>query len=317
MKGINMDKVSYNGWPNCVRISNGSVELIITTDVGPRIIRYGFIGQENELYEFSDQAGKTGGDEFRLYGGHRLWLAPEKKDLTYFPDNSTVDYETDNDTLRLIPRIEDTTGVQKELLITLNQDDGSVKMVHKVTNRSSRSIELAPWSISMMAPGGFGIIPQEPYSPHPDIPDYPGQVIDTKYYLPVRTMVLWSYTNLSDHRLQFMPKYITLKQDKNTTRPIKLGLSNSLKWAAYARNRHLFIKTFPYDSEAAYPDNGCNFEIFTDNKFMEIESLGALGTLPAGKSVIHEEDWLLFDNVDVDQTEESIDASVLPKVFAD
>ncbi|MEN6521178.1 MAG: hypothetical protein ABFD46_08525 [Armatimonadota bacterium] len=311
-----MEKLSYNGWPNCIRMSSGSVELIITTDVGPRIIRYGFVGQENELYEFSDQAGKTGGNEFRLYGGHRLWLAPERKDLTYFPDNSTVDYETDSNTLRLIPGIESTTGIQKELLITLDQNDSSVKIVHKVTNRSSHSIELAPWALSMMTPGGFGIIPQEPYSPHPDIPDYPGQVIDPKYYLPVRTMVLWSYTDLSDHRLRFMPKYITLRQDKNTALAIKLGLSNSLRWAAYARNRHLFIKTFSYDPKVAYPDNGCNFEIFTDSKFMEIESLGPLRALPAGQSIIHEETWSLFDHVDVDPTEESIDANVLPKVFA-
>ena len=36
------EKVSYGGWPNCVRLNNGKVELIITTDVGPRVIRFGF-----------------------------------------------------------------------------------------------------------------------------------------------------------------------------------------------------------------------------------------------------------------------------------
>lgn len=317
VKGVSMEKISYNGWPNCIRMSNGTVELIVTTDIGPRIIRYGFVDQENELYEFTDQAGKTGGDEFRLYGGHRLWLAPEKKELTYFPDNSTVDYEMYDNMLRLVPGIESTTGIQKELLITLNQDDSSVKIIHRLTNHSGNSIELAPWSISMMGPGGFGIIPQEPYSPHPDIPDYPGQVIDPKFYLPVRTMVLWSYTDLSDPRLQFTPKYVTLKQDINTKRPTKLGLSNSQRWAAYARDGHLFIKTFSYDPKAVYPDSGCNFETFTDSRFLEIESLGPLVNLPAGQEVSHEENWSLFDHVSVDPTEKSIDGNVLPRVFVD
>jgi hypothetical protein len=39
-----IENVSYGGWPNCLRIANDEVELIVTTDVGPRVIRYGFIG---------------------------------------------------------------------------------------------------------------------------------------------------------------------------------------------------------------------------------------------------------------------------------
>ena len=27
--------------------------------------------------EYDEQMGKTGGDEWRIYGGHRLWIAPE------------------------------------------------------------------------------------------------------------------------------------------------------------------------------------------------------------------------------------------------
>ncbi|MCX5770994.1 MAG: hypothetical protein NTZ09_12080 [Candidatus Hydrogenedentes bacterium] len=44
---VTMEKVPYGGWPNCVRVTNGTVELIATTDVGPRIIRVGFVGGQN------------------------------------------------------------------------------------------------------------------------------------------------------------------------------------------------------------------------------------------------------------------------------
>jgi hypothetical protein len=55
-----VEKASYGGWPNCLRIAYEDVELIVTTDVGPRVIRYGFIGGQNIFKEFADQLGYTG-----------------------------------------------------------------------------------------------------------------------------------------------------------------------------------------------------------------------------------------------------------------
>ncbi|MCA9413161.1 MAG: hypothetical protein KC944_18250, partial [Candidatus Omnitrophica bacterium] len=62
---VTMENVEYGGWANCVRLSNGTMELIATTDVGPRIIRCGFVGGENLFLESTDQLGKTGGEDWR------------------------------------------------------------------------------------------------------------------------------------------------------------------------------------------------------------------------------------------------------------
>ena len=45
-----MEMVKFNGW-DCIRLSNGIVEVLVTRSVGPRIIRYGFVGGENVLCE--------------------------------------------------------------------------------------------------------------------------------------------------------------------------------------------------------------------------------------------------------------------------
>ena len=74
---VSVEKVEYKGWENCYRISNGGVELIITGDVGPRIIRYGFVGGQNLFREFPEQLGKSGETTFQLRGGDRVWKAPE------------------------------------------------------------------------------------------------------------------------------------------------------------------------------------------------------------------------------------------------
>ncbi len=62
---VTMEKVKYGGWDNCVRLSNGEIELIVTTDVGPRVIRCGFIKGQNLFHEFPADLGKKGGDEWR------------------------------------------------------------------------------------------------------------------------------------------------------------------------------------------------------------------------------------------------------------
>src|SRR5882724_8237798 len=74
---VTIEKTAYGGWPNCYRISNGEVELIATTDVGPRILRYGFVSGQNVFREFKEQLGKSGETEWQARGGHRLWMAPE------------------------------------------------------------------------------------------------------------------------------------------------------------------------------------------------------------------------------------------------
>jgi hypothetical protein len=57
---VKIEKTQYRGWPNCYRLSNGDVELVVTTDVRPRVIRYGFVGGRNVFKEFDQQMGKSG-----------------------------------------------------------------------------------------------------------------------------------------------------------------------------------------------------------------------------------------------------------------
>ena len=81
---VKVQKVAWKGWPNCYRVSNGEVELIVTSDVGPRVMSYSFVGGKNVLKEFTDQLGKSGEKEYQLRGGHRLWVAPESLVATKF-----------------------------------------------------------------------------------------------------------------------------------------------------------------------------------------------------------------------------------------
>ena len=154
--GVKIEKAPYKGWSNCYRMTNGQIELILTSDVGPRIIRFGFVGEENEFKEYADQVGKTGGSEWRIYGGHRLWHAPELRPRSYAPDNSPIEVRAGDGRLHAIQPVEETTGIQKEIEIRMAPDTAQVEVVHRLRNKNAWAIEIAPWSISVLAQGGPG-----------------------------------------------------------------------------------------------------------------------------------------------------------------
>lgn len=110
-----MEKIDYGGWENCIRLSNDLVDLIVTTDVGPRIIRFGFVGGDNEFQEFEETMGMRGGDEWRAYGGHRLWHAPEANPRSHYPDNVPVEVAEDGEFTCFTQPTETTTGIQRRL----------------------------------------------------------------------------------------------------------------------------------------------------------------------------------------------------------
>ncbi len=300
-----METVSYGGWPNCIRLTNGEVELIVTTDVGPRVIRYGFVGEQNEFHEFKDQLGKVGGDEWRIYGGHRLWHAPEKNPRSYEPYNETVPYEWDGRWLHLRPKTEANTGIRKEMSIHLSAEGSHVKIIHRIINEGQWTVKLAVWPLTVMAPGGKAIIPQEPYAAHTD------------ELAPARPLVLWRYTRMDDPRWTWSSKYIQLRQDPNATSPQKLGALIKDGWAAYWRNNHLFFKFFPYSNGARYADYGCNMECFTNGDMLEVETLGPLTKLEPGGGTDHIEGWFLHKNVPSAEIDEDLDKVIVPLLKKD
>src|SRR5579872_7261468 len=110
LAAVHVEKTGYKGWRNCYRITNGQVELIVTSDVGPRIIRYGFVGGQNLFKEFAEQLGKSGEKEFQLRGGDRVWKAPEDPVATWAPDNVAVQIEMTKSGLIATAPVEPLTG---------------------------------------------------------------------------------------------------------------------------------------------------------------------------------------------------------------
>jgi hypothetical protein len=299
---VKVEKVACLGRPNCYRLSNRAVEVVVTTDVGPRIIRYAFLGEENILGELPDDSVQTELGAWKPFGGHRLWTAPEGMPRSYSPDNDPVRHTVEGGTIRLVQQVEPRTGILKELAVTLDGDGPGVTVHHRLTNRNLWDVEVAPWALTIMNGGGEVILPQEPYRSHDD------------YLLPARPMAMWHYTDLSDPRWTLGKKYIRLRTDAARKEPQKIGVGNVQGWGAYLRGRTLFVKRAAWVEGAAYPDFGSSMETYTAGTFIELETLGPLSRLAPAASAEHTERWFLFRNVDVGGTEQTLDAALQPLV---
>lgn len=278
-----MDVVPYGGWDRCARFVLDDLELVITLEVGPRVIRFGFVDGPNELVEYAKDMGKTGGEDYRSYGGHRLWVAPEEPAVTY---------EADNDPVEVLESSGVATFVKKAGLLGLERsigvrmEEGRVVLEHRVVNRSEQPRTLAPWCLTVMAPGGVCLFPQPEYRAH------------SEALLPARPLVLWHYTRMHDPRWSWGDRVVRLHHDANLG-PQKVGARIEQGYAAYANHGNLFLKRFPFDGSAPYPDFGCNFETFTRHDMLEVESLGPLVALEPGESVSHPETWYLLRDAGV------------------
>src|SRR5690349_10669131 len=149
---ISIERVEYKGWQNCFRVSNGEVELILTGDVGPRIIRFGFVGGQNFFKEYEGQIGTSGESGWVPRGGHRLWIAPEDPVKTYAPDNAPVDVRIAGNVLEATQPVERVTGIEKRINVRMSEA-GAVEVTHTLRNTGSAAFELAPWTPTMMAQG--------------------------------------------------------------------------------------------------------------------------------------------------------------------
>ena len=290
-----VDYVSFGGWPNNVRIANDHAELIITLDVGPRVISYRTAGGENVFKTFDAQLGGIGEREWKSRGGHRFWLAPEHPVLSYLPDNAPVQHRVISEhEVEVENAPVDQLPIRKVMGVTLDPASTRVAVTHRAENHGDHPISVATWGLSVMRPGGIEIIPQPPLGEHP------------RDLLPNRTMILWPFTDMSDPRWRWGRRFITLRQAD--AGPTKAGLALRQRWVAYHRDALLFLNTIEFDERATYADLGCNFETFTNEEMLEVEALGPLVDLAPGESASHAEQWQIFDNVTAppDQDEDAL-----------
>ena len=250
-----------------------------------RIVRLLPAGKANLFADLGVESTPTPYGDFYFHGGHRFWHSPEAMPRTYIPDTDGATTSEIPGGVRIDQPAEPWTFLAKSLEIRLNPDRPQVMLRHEMRNEGAWPVELAPWALTMLRLGGVGIFPQ------------PQGNTDAAGLLANRQISIWPYTHIADPRLILRDDCILIDA-KPALPAIKIGYFNPHGWQGYWIEGTLFVKRFEAIASASYPDGGCNTETYCNNKFIELESLGPLGQLAPGTTLVHNETWELYDSLE-------------------
>lgn len=277
---MRQETTNYAGY-ECIRLENEALTLWITASAGPRIIGLSHYGSDNLLAVLPDAKHTTpSGKEYSFRGGHRLWHAPENSERTYVPDDEPVSINWIDGGLQASQPVEQSTGIQKTIDVRLPDAEAFVLVNHTLTNNNAWTVELAPWAITQLRPGGYAILPQ------------PEQ--DTGL-LPNRRLALWPCTPVNSPHIEWSDSNIIIRATMRSGK-IKIGWANPAGWLAYWLEGTLFVKYTDYQPQSEYFDFGSSGECYCDPRFLELETLGPIVSLEPGQSISHLERWRLFSD---------------------
>lgn len=270
---------NYKKFGKCALLNKGGKKMLVTVDVGPRIIFYGYDGGENIFFEDSQDSINRDSDFIRenlkgkgiwhIYGGHRLWKSPEYED-TYYPDNAPVEVVERGNVVDFISEAESTTGLKKVMSIEMH-DDGNATVTHSMENVSDKNTPpVAIWTLSVMDKGAEAVIPLSE---------------EDTGLLPNRNLVLWSYTDIKDERFTLTDSELRVKQNVEIKKAFKLG--TFIQKAVAVNIKGMQFKLDFDVKEGDFADYSCNLECYTCDKMLEIETLSPLTVIEPGQILTH------------------------------
>jgi hypothetical protein len=271
---VRIEECEFGGHADSFACRVGNRRLVITGGVGPRILSLSIGDGPNIL--FVDERGVHARGDWRLYGGHRLWVAPETE-ATYAPDNDRCRVETDQDRIT-VTAPEKAPGIERA--ITVSERGGNFVVTHTVTNRAETLAAGALWALTCVMPEGTIFFPW-----------------GTGGDWDLRGVVYWKgwMGSSTDFRSpQFVPT-----DDLFLVRPTgevgKVGTAGHGGFVGVTTDHYTFVKRFDRHPAAPYPDEGCAIQCYTCPDFVELETLGPVVTLFPNVPVTHVEEWVVSE----------------------
>ena len=272
--GLHIERTEFRGWREAYRLRLGQAEMVVVTEVGPRVLSLSAGGGANLLFVDEETVGQGQGDAaWHVYGGHRVWVAPETQD-TYAPDNARCEVEVADGRLTVIAPVAPQTGLQKRLTVTAQGERFVVEQ--GVRNTSGTLYTGAVWALTCVEPKGAVVFPWGP-----------GGSWDLK------KIVYWG--GWMEHRSdvnspQWQPGPDLFKVVP-TGEEGKVGTNSPEGWVALCRADATFVKARRWLPDARYPDEDCSLQVYTCPRFIELETLGPLSVFYPGAEVAHREVW--------------------------
>lgn len=277
---LQIERTEFLGWREAYRLRLGEAEMVVVTEIGPRILSLSVGDGPNLLFVDQETVGRGQGDAaWHIYGGHRVWVAPETAD-TYAPDNVRCAVETSDDGLTVIAPVTPQTKLQKRLTVTAQE--GCFVVEQGVRNKGDVLCTGAVWALTCVAPRGAIAFPWGR-----------GGTWDLK------KAVYWN--RWMDHRSDVTSQQWQPGPDLFRIVPTgeegKVGTNSPEGWVALCREDATFVKSHCWAPGARYPDEDCSIQVYTCGQFIEMETLSPLTVFYPGVETVHREIWAVTAEV--------------------
>ena len=267
---VTIKKITYHKWEGAYQLSNKTVELVFVPQIG-RIMRYGYVGGPNILWENSELEGRTvdlkqPGTDWMNFGGDKLWVAPQNR-WGWPPDppldcGSQTVTELPNKHLLVTGMESQKHGIRFSRDIELAATGTGVTITNTMTNIGDKDVDWAIWEVTQVD--------------SPDLtrmPLHKSKVFTKGYYI-------FKDADPQLGRMKLTAKELTLQRDLKASS--KVGGNSPLGWIAAEKAGVRFEISAKVEKGANYPDDGCTSEIYTNPdplKYIELELLSPMEIL--------------------------------------
>ena len=281
---VTVKTVTYNGWKGAQQLSNGTVEIVVVPQIG-RIMRYGFAGGANVLWNNAALNGKTTdlnapGKDWINYGGDKLWPAPQER--WGWPPDRLLD--SGAQTIKALPNhhllltgpVVKALGIQFRREIALDETGSGVTITNTLVNTGTADVDWSIWQVAQIDNPSEARLMRNPQGRFPNgFFTFSGMDVDAESLTATDTVV-------------------TLK--RHATQSAKIGVDSPTGQLQAVTMGGTFTFTAHYEMGATYPDSGCAQQIYTNpdpNKYVELELLGPMLPLKPNASRVFVTHWSL------------------------
>ena len=288
--------VSWHGWDRSVKISNGTVSVILNPEYGGGVTFFGFddtgaVTEENNVLWNDDAIDGWVLDDYLRTGrspsAGRFDVGNERKTEKLHADlwagKYSVSVGQDNAVTLTSPE-SSCLGIRLERKYELDRSEPVLTITHTMKNISGQDVEYCFWTRTLLPAGGIFFCTADSTAAYPY--GYSEMAFEPDRLVPV-----------PDHEERVLCRHGKFVAFPGGEQARKYGIFNTDGTTCYINGNVLYTKEFEYIPGGRYdcnPGHGSfPMMIFFNADFIEMEPNSPMFSLSPGESVSFRETWRL------------------------
>jgi hypothetical protein len=285
-----VEKIDYLGWKGAWRLRNRACELVLVPQIS-RVMHFSLSGGENVLYVNKKLAGQTvakDDGQWHNFGGDKVWPSAQGLWEKYTGRKGwppPYEFDCAAGTAEPVPGgVRLSTAVcphfaarcVREFILDPQRPLLRVRQWHEKSG--GRPAEMTLWSIAQVRKPLFAMLPAE------------GGKGGGGYK---------ALGELVEPRFAVHPSALSLRNDDRKGQKVGVlpDAGSRDGWVAAVYEKLLFVQSHKLVPGGAYPDGGCQAELYAAPRdmesYVELELLSPLGELKAGETLRDDAVWQL------------------------